>query len=84
MNKKLYKLMDWPAIEAIQYAEEDQPQKVLGAHVYQKSTLYQTYLPDAVKVDLVLEDEDKVEIPESYHDIIYVFGRHLDVFTTPP
>lgn len=59
MNKKLYKLMDWPAIEAIQYAEEDQPQKVLGAHVIGKSTLYQTYLPTAVKVDLVLEDEDK-------------------------
>mgnify|MGYP003295083813 FL=1 len=38
MNKRLYKLMDWPAIEAIQYAEEDQPQKVLGAHVIGKST----------------------------------------------
>jgi len=59
MNKRLYKLMDWPAIEAIQYAEEDQPQKVLGAHAIGKSTLYQTYLPCAVKVDLVLEDEDK-------------------------
>lgn len=59
MNKKLYKLLDWPAIEAIQYAEEDQPQKILGAHVIGKSTLYQTYLPNAVKVDLVLEDEEK-------------------------
>ncbi len=59
MNKKLYKLMDWPAIEAIQYAEEDQPQNVLGAHVVGKSTLYQTYLPGAEKVDLVIEDEDK-------------------------
>lgn len=59
MNKRLYKLMDWPAIEAIQYAEEDQPQKILGAHTCGKSTLYQTYLPDAAKVNLVLEDEDK-------------------------
>lgn len=59
MNKKLYKLMDWPAIEALQYAEDDQPQRVLGAHVEGKSTLYQTYLPGAAKVDLVLEDEDK-------------------------
>ncbi len=59
MNKRLYKLMDWPAIEAIQYAEEDQPQKVLGAHVSGKSTLYQTFLPGAVKVDLVLENEEK-------------------------
>ena len=31
-----------------------------------------------VEGHFVLEDEDKVEIPESYHDIIYVFGRHLD------
>ena len=59
MNKKLYKLMDWPAIEALQYGEEDQPQKVLGAHVSGRSMLYQTYLPGAVKVDVVLDDEDK-------------------------
>lgn len=59
MNKKLYKLMDWAAIEAIEYAEEDQPQKVLGAHVVGNAMLYQTFLPGALKVDLVLEDEDK-------------------------
>jgi len=59
MNKKLYKLMDWPAIEALQYGEEDQPQKVLGAHVSGRSMLYQTYLPGAVKVDVVLDEEDK-------------------------
>jgi len=59
MNKKLYKLMDWPAIEALQYGEEDQPQKVLGAHASGRSMLYQTYLPGAVKVDVVLDEEDK-------------------------
>lgn len=59
MNKKLYKLMDWPAIEAIEYAEEDQPQNVLGAHVVGNATLYQTFLPGAVKVDVVLDDEEK-------------------------
>lgn len=59
MNKKLYKMMDWAAIEAIEYAEEDQPQKVLGAHVVGNAMLYQTFLPGASKVDLVLEDEDK-------------------------
>lgn len=59
MNKKLYRLMDWPAIEALQYAEDDQPGKILGAHIVGKSTLYQTYLPGAAKVDVVLDDEDK-------------------------
>ena len=59
MNQKLYKLMDWPAIEAICYAEEDQPQKVLGAHVVGNAMLYQTFLPGAVKVDLVLEKDDQ-------------------------
>ena len=51
--------MDWAAIEAIEYAEEDQPQKILGAHVVGNAMLYQTFLPGAVKVDVVLDDEDK-------------------------
>ncbi len=59
MNKKLYKLMDWAAIEAIEYAEEDQPQTILGAHVVGNATLYQAFLPGASKVDVVLDDEDK-------------------------
>lgn len=59
MKQRLYKLMDWPKIEAICYAEEDQPQKVLGAHVVGSATLYQTFLPGATKVDVVLEREDK-------------------------
>ena len=59
MNKKLFKLMDWAAIEAIEYAEEDQPQNVLGAHVVGNATLYQAFLPGASKVDVVLDDEEK-------------------------
>lgn len=59
MNKKLYNLMDWPEIEAIEYAEEDQPRKILGAHVVGNATLYQAFLPGAVKADVVLEDEEQ-------------------------
>ena len=29
MTNKLYKLMDWAAIEGITYSEEDQPQNIL-------------------------------------------------------
>lgn len=30
MKQRLYDLMDWEAIEAIVYSEEDHPQRVLG------------------------------------------------------
>ncbi|MEG1847662.1 MAG: 1,4-alpha-glucan branching protein GlgB [Lachnospiraceae bacterium] len=50
MNKKLYKLMDWPEIEGIIYSEEDNPHKLLGAHVVDKNILIQTFQPGASKV----------------------------------
>ena len=56
--------MDWPAIEALQYGEEDQPQNILGAHLAGRNMLYQTYLPGAAKVSVVLEEEDKAEAME--------------------
>lgn len=31
-----------------------------------------------VEGHFLLEDEEKSELPEEYHDAIYVFGRHLD------
>ncbi|MDD6202246.1 MAG: 1,4-alpha-glucan branching protein GlgB [Lachnospiraceae bacterium] len=59
MKDKLYKMMNWPDIEGIVYAEEDHPEKVLGAHVVANSTLYQTFVPYAKEVDLVIEDDNK-------------------------
>ena len=41
MNKKLYKLMNWPEIEEIVYSESDDPHKILGAHVTGNSVLVQ-------------------------------------------
>ena len=32
MKQRLYDLMDWEAIEAIVYSEEDHPQRVLGRY----------------------------------------------------
>ena len=32
MKDKLYKLMNWPEIEAIIYSEEDNPHRLLGPH----------------------------------------------------
>ncbi len=52
MNKKLYKLMNWPQIEGIIYSEADDPHAVLGAHVTGSSVLVQTFQPGAKSVRL--------------------------------
>jgi len=59
MNNRMYKLMNWPAIEAVVYAESDNPSAVLGPHTSGNSTLYQVYVPDATEVRLQVPDEDK-------------------------
>ncbi|MCH5258572.1 MAG: 1,4-alpha-glucan branching protein GlgB [Lachnospiraceae bacterium] len=59
MNKKLYKLMNWPAIEGIVYSESDNPHEILGAHVSGNSVLVQTFQPGAKSVRLQLTDGDK-------------------------
>lgn len=56
MNKKLYKLMNWPEIEAIVYSEDDDPHRLLGAHNVTGGTLFQCFLPSAKEVSVVLPD----------------------------
>lgn len=52
MNKKLYKLMNWPQIEEIIYSECDNPHEVLGAHKAGSQMLVQAYFPDAASVEI--------------------------------
>lgn len=59
MKDKLYKMMNWPEIEAIVYGEEGRPQEILGRHSVSNYTLFQTFQPDAKAVSLVTEDDDK-------------------------
>ena len=59
MNKKLYKLMNWPEIEGIVYSESDNPHQILGAHVTGNSVLVQTFQPGAKSVRLQLAEGDK-------------------------
>ena len=59
MNKKLYKLMNWPEIEGIVYSESDDPHAILGAHVAGSSVLVQTFQPGAKSVRLQLLEGDK-------------------------
>ncbi len=63
MNNKLYKLMNWPAIEEIVFSESDDPHNILGPHVAGSSTLVQTFQPGAKKITLVLQDtKQKIEM----------------------
>ncbi len=57
MDKKLYKLMNWPGIEEIIYSECDNPHALLGPHKVGKDILFQCYYPGAVSVKLRLMDK---------------------------
>ena len=53
MKDKLYKLMNWPEIEAIIYSEDDNPHRLLGPHKAGSSVVFQTFQPGAERVELV-------------------------------
>ena len=55
MDKILYDLMDWAGIEELVYSEADEPQKLLGAHVVKEGLLIQAYIPNAKKLDVLLD-----------------------------
>lgn len=67
MESRIYDLMDWAEIEAVVYAEEDSPRKVLGPQVLPEGVLIRAFFPGeenvSVKtasgdvVPMVLEDE---------------------------
>ena len=60
MEKVLYDLMDWAAIEGIVYSEEDHPENVLGPHKVDEGILVHTFFPDACSVKLKLKKTGKV------------------------
>ncbi|MBR0133605.1 MAG: 1,4-alpha-glucan branching protein GlgB [Lachnospiraceae bacterium] len=64
MNDTLYKIMNWPEIEAVCYAEHDNPHQLLGAHKTDKGVLVQCFFPDAIKVTLNRGDE-KIEMEKA-------------------
>ncbi len=59
MKDKLYKLMNWPEIEAVIYSEEDNPHKILGPHAAGSSTVFQMFAPGAERVELLLDGTGK-------------------------
>ena len=57
MTNKLYKLMNWPAIEEIIYSEASDPHALLGPHTVGGSTLFQAFFPGAEKVQIQFTDD---------------------------
>ena len=59
MTKKLYKLMNWAEIEGIVYSEDDNPHKLLGAHLVKDGLLIQFFYPKAKEAYYVAGDVKK-------------------------
>lgn len=67
MNNKLYKLMNWPAIEEVIYSETSNPHNILGPHPQQSGCLVQMYYPLAKEVTIQFL-EDMREVPMEMAD----------------
>ncbi len=67
MNNKLYKLMDWPAIEEVIYSECANPHALLGPHASGTGTLVQAFFPGASSVS-IQKMSDMSEIPMEQAD----------------
>ncbi|MBQ8281525.1 MAG: 1,4-alpha-glucan branching protein GlgB [Lachnospiraceae bacterium] len=52
MDDKLYRMMKWPEIEAVCYAEHDNPHQVLGPHVTTEGVMVGAFFPDAKQVTI--------------------------------
>ncbi len=60
MKQRLYDLMDWEAIEAIVYADDDHPERILGPHKVRGGVLVHAFFPEAAKVSLQLVENGKL------------------------
>jgi 1,4-alpha-glucan branching enzyme len=65
MDEKLYKMMNWPEIEAVCYAEHDNPHQILGPHATADGTIVGAFFPDAQKVTINLSKGKTVEMDQA-------------------
>lgn len=59
MKQRLYDLMDWEAIEAIVYADEDHPERILGPRKVRGGVLVHAFFPEAWKVFVMLVENGR-------------------------
>ena len=84
MNEILYRLMNWPEIEAIIYSEEDDPHRLLGPHREGNATVVQAFYPGAVSMELKLPGQKTVEMEQADEAGYYaalVGGKEIGGYT---
>ena len=81
MENRLYEYMDWAAIEAVVYAEEAHPEKLLGPHVTKDGVLLQAFFPGRKEVSVKLRGGR--EIPMIREDDAGYFAILLDARRVP-
>ena len=69
MDKVLYDLMDWAAIEELVYSEAAEPGKLLGPHLVEEGLMIMTFIPHASEIAVKLggktypmEQQDEVGV----------------------
>ena len=53
MERELYEVMDWAAVEEIVYSESGDPHAILGPHKTDKGILVQAFFPERKSAALV-------------------------------
>ncbi|QNM06418.1 1,4-alpha-glucan branching protein GlgB [Qiania dongpingensis] len=59
MDELLYRLMDWPEIEAVVYSECQEPEGILGPHLTDDGILIQAFIPTAVSMEVTVRGNGK-------------------------
>lgn len=57
MEKELYEVLNWGAMEALEYSECDDPHSWLGAHKTKNGVIYNAFKPTAKSVEVKFKDK---------------------------
>ena len=60
MKDKLYHMINWGDVEAIEYADSRNPKRILGPHPESGGTLLQVFQPHAEHIEVVTETRDPI------------------------
>ncbi len=80
MDRKHYNMMNWEEVEAVSYADTDNPFSILGIHKKGKSKLVQAFYPNADEVEAVFVlNNDKTVIKLEKVDDSGFFAAFFDL-----
>ena len=84
MESRIYEMMDWAAIEAVVYAEEAYPGKILGPHVTPEGILIQCFFPG--REEVLVKTAGRAPVPMVREDeagffAVLLDGRRIPAYT---